>query len=410
MMPERAAGRSHRDIGGESRDTYNRLLTGRGSNAMTDDDHLDALEALNADGPLRSRIREIHFAVRGFMPYVARIAVAIYDPKTTYLKTFVHSSEGDDPLPHYQAPIGEVPSLKALIDEGRPRVIQHMLTFENAESEHAKRLGRSGYAASYTLPIFSNGVFVGFVFFNSRQPAVFNEAVLAQLDVFGHLVSLLVIQELAAVQTLSAALESARHMVNARDAETGSHLDRMSRYARLIAHAMARSMGFDEEYVERIQAYAMLHDIGKIGIPDTILLKTEGLSDSEEAVMHTHSHRGLAIVDELVTNFGLGSLPDIEMLRNITLYHHERMDGTGYPHGLVGEAIPLEARIVAVADVFDALTSRRPYKSAFANDMAFDTLRQLAGAKLDPDCVQALLDSRTEVERIQAKIRENSIG
>jgi HD-GYP domain-containing protein (c-di-GMP phosphodiesterase class II) len=98
------------------------------------------------------------------------------------------------------------------------------------------------------------------------------------------------------------------------------------------------------------------------------------------------------------------------MLRNITLYHHERMDGTGYPHGLVGEAIPLEARIVAVADVFDALTSRRPYKLAFANDLAFHTLGQLAGAKLDPECVQALLDNRPEVERIQSVIRENSIG
>jgi HD-GYP domain-containing protein (c-di-GMP phosphodiesterase class II) len=385
-------------------------MNGAHDPTMTDGKHLDTLEALNADGPLRSRIREIHFAVRSFMPFVARIAVAIYDPKTTILKTFVHSSEGDDPLPHYQAPIGEVPSLKALIHEGRPRVIQNMLTFETAESEHARRLGRAGYAASYTMPIFANGVFVGFVFFNSREPDVFNESALAQLDVFGHLVSLLVIQELSAAQTLSAALESARHMVNARDAETGSHLDRMSRYARLIAHELAERKGLDDEYIERIQAYATLHDIGKIGIPDTILLKAESLTESEQAVMHTHSHRGLAIIDELVTNFGLGSLPDIELVRNIALYHHERMDGSGYPHGLLGEAIPLEARIVAVADVFDALTSRRPYKEAYANDLAFATLRELAGVKLDADCVQALVDNRAEVERIQAKIRENIVG
>ena len=111
---------------------------------MTATNHNDALQALNADGPLRGRIREIHWAVRSF---VARIAVALYDPKTTYLKTFVHSSDGDDPLPHYQAPIGEVPSLKKLLDERRPRVIQHMLTFESAESEHAERLGRAGARA-----------------------------------------------------------------------------------------------------------------------------------------------------------------------------------------------------------------------------------------------------------------------
>jgi HD-GYP domain-containing protein (c-di-GMP phosphodiesterase class II) len=332
--------------------------------------HRDALQALNEEAPLRQRLREIRLAVRAFMPFVARIAVALYDPKTTLLKTFAHSSEGEDPLPHYQALIGEVPSLKQLLDEGRPRVIQNMLTFEESDSEHSRRLGRAGYAASYTLPMFANGTLLGFVFFNSREPDVFTETALAQLDVFGHLVSLLVIQELAAARTLSAALESARHMVNTRDSETGSHLDRMSRYARVIAHALAERHGLDDEYIERIQAYAPLHDIGKIGIPDAILLKPAGLDERETAVMHTHANRGQAIIDDLVTNFGLGTLADIELVRNIALYHHERIDGNGYPYGLAGDAIPLEARIVAVADVFDALTSRRPYKKAYSNDEA----------------------------------------
>ena len=154
---------------------------------MSESIHQDALQALNQEGTLRARIREIHCAVRTFIPFIARIAVAVYDPKTTFLKTFVHSSEGDNPLPHYQAPLGDVPSLKKLLEEGHPRVIQHMLTFENAESEHAKRLGRAGYAASYTLPIFSNGTFLGFVFFNSRKPDAFTETALAQLDVFGQI-------------------------------------------------------------------------------------------------------------------------------------------------------------------------------------------------------------------------------
>ena len=377
---------------------------------MTEEVHRDALHALNADGPLRGRIREIHWAVRSFMPFVARIAVAIYDPKTTFLKTFVHSSEEDDPLQHYQAPLAEVPSLRKLLDEGRPRVIQHMLTFETAESEHSKRLGRAGYAASYTLPIFSNGNFLGFVFFNSVKPDVFTETALAQLDIFGHLVSLLVIQELSAVRTLSAALESARHMVNARDSETGSHLDRMSRYARLVARALAGRHGLDDEYIERIQAYAPLHDIGKIGIPDAILLKPDGLTETEMDVMRTHANRGQAIIDDLLTNFGLSELADTQLVRNIALLHHERVDGKGYPYGLAGDAIPLEARIVAVADVFDALTSKRPYKEAFTNDVAFDTLGQLAGTHLDAECVKALVDSRAEVERIQERFREDPLG
>jgi HD-GYP domain-containing protein (c-di-GMP phosphodiesterase class II) len=377
---------------------------------MTAANHNDALQALNADGPLRGRIREIHWAVRSFLPFVARIAIALYDPKTTYLKTFVHSSEGDDPLPHYQAPIGEVPSLKKLLDEKRPRVIQHMLTFETAESEHARRLGREGYAASYTMPMFSNGTFLGFVFFNSRQADVFTETALAQLDIFGHLVCLLVLQELASIRTLSATLESARHIVHARDSETGSHLDRMSRYARVIARALADGHGLDDEYIERLQAYAPLHDIGKIGIPDAILLKPEGLTESEMDVMRTHANRGQAILDDLLTNFGIEMLLDAEIVRNIVLYHHERVDGRGYPYGLAGESIPLEARIVAVADVFDALTSRRPYKEAYTNDVAFSMIGQLAGTHLDADCVRALVDSRGDVEEIQAQFREDAVG
>ena len=377
---------------------------------MTATSHNDALQALNADGPLRGRIREIHWAVRSFLPFVARIAVALYDPKTTYLKTFVHSSDGDDPLPHYQAPIGEVPSLKKLLDEKRPRVIQHMLTFESTESEHAERLGRAGYAASYTMPMFSNGTFLGFVFFNSRQADVFTEVALAQLDVFGHLVCLLVLQELAAIRTLSATLESARHIVHARDSETGSHLDRMSRYVRIIARALADRHGLDDEYIERLQSYAPLHDIGKIGIPDAILLKPEGLTEPEMEVMRTHANRGQAILDDLLTNFGIEMLVDAEIVRNIVLYHHERVDGRGYPYGLAGESIPLEARIVAVADVFDALTSRRPYKEAYANDVAFTMIGQLAGTHLDADCVRALVDNREGVEEIQAQFREDSVG
>ncbi len=377
---------------------------------MDADRHRDALAPLNEAASLRLRLEETHRAVRAFLPFVARIAVAVYDPKTALLKTFVHSSGGEDPLPHYQAPLDEVPSLKRLLEEGRPRVINNMLTFESADSEHSRRLGRAGYAASYTLPMFSGGVFFGFVFFNAREPGVFGEPALAQLDVFGHLVSLMVIQELAAARTLSAAIESARHMVHHRDSETGSHLDRMSRFARVIARALAERHGLDDDYIERVYMYAPLHDIGKIGIPDAILLKPSELNAYERRVMRTHSEKGREIIDDFIANFGLASLPAIGILRNIAEGHHEHMDGGGYPRGLRGLEIPLEARIVAVADVFDALTSRRPYKPAFSNDEAFATLERLAGRQLDAECVRALLDNREEIERIQAQFREDPLG
>jgi len=116
------------------------------------------------------------------------------------------------------------------------------------------------------------------------------------------------------------------------------------------------------------------------------------------------------MIDDLIINFGLQTIEHVEILRNIAEYHHESINGTGYPDGKKLEDIPLEARIVAVADVFDALTSRRPYKEAWSNEMAVNNLQQLAGEKLDKDCVDALLDNMDEVVKIQLQFCEDRFG
>jgi HD-GYP domain-containing protein (c-di-GMP phosphodiesterase class II) len=126
--------------------------------------------------------------------------------------------------------------------------------------------------------------------------------------------------------------------------------------------------------------------------------------------MRTHARKGREIIDEVLSNFGLDALQHVNMLRNIAEHHHETMNGKGYPAGLKGSDIPLEARIVAVADVFDALTSRRPYKDAWTNDEAFAMLRRLAGESLDAECVEALVRGRQEVERIQKEFAEDRVG
>ncbi len=372
-------------------------------------EHHDALEQLNKHLSLTDKLIAAHHSLNQIYPFVARIAVTLYDPETTVLKTYLNSSGDKDPLEHYQTLIDDAPSLKKILDEGRPRVINNMLTFDDGH-EHTIRIGRKGYAASYTLPMFNDGVFFGFIFFNSTEKEVFTEHVLSQVDVYGHMISLMIINEFSALNTLTAAIKTTGHITHCRDPETGSHLDRMSRYSLIIANAIAEKYNLNDEYIEHIFMFSPLHDIGKISIPDNVLLNPKRLKKSEMEVMKTHSRKGREIIDDLIRNFGLQTIEHVDILRNIAEYHHEAINGTGYPDGKVRDEIPLEARIVAVADVFDALTSRRPYKEAWSNKMAIARLQQLAGEKLDSDCVEALLDNMDEVIKIQKQFAENPFG
>jgi two-component system response regulator RpfG len=180
-----------------------------------------------------------------------------------------------------------------------------------------------------------------------------------------------------------------------RDEETGYHLVRMARYSRLIAD----TIGLENEEAETIELAAPLHDIGKIGIPDQILLKKGKLEGMEWDTMRSHPLIGHEILKGSASKYvRMGSL--------IALGHHEKYDGSGYPNGLVSDHIALCARIVAVADVYDALTSARPYKKAWPSEEAFEFLRQQRGKHFDPHLVDAFTGVQGEVERIQRELRE----
>lgn len=369
----------------------------------------DKLSKLNQDVPVHDKLASTHQVLQAHLPFIERIAVTIYDPKTSLLKSYMHSGRSIDPYELHQQRMKDTSSLQAILEQKHPRVIVDTLTFENGNHENI-RLGRSGYAASYTMPMFQNGVFFGFIFFNSNQTDVFKPSVLDEPDVFGHLISLMVISDLSIIHTLIAAVDTAKHLSHKRDPETGSHLDRMSRYAWLISKAIAPRYQLSDEYTEHIFMFAPLHDIGKISIPDYIPLKPGKLSPEETEIMRTDPKLGLEIINDMLIDFGFGNIEYVDILRNIVAYHHKHIDGTGYPFRLSGNEIPLAARIVAVADTFDALTSRRPYKDAWSNDEAFDMLRQLAGFKLDVECVDILIENRRDMELIQSQFAEKEFG
>jgi len=174
-----------------------------------------------------------------------------------------------------------------------------------------------------------------------------------------------------------------------KDYDTAMHLQRMSLYSK----ALAEAIGLSEEESEIIELSAPLHDIGKIGIPDSILLKKEPLDAQEQVVMRNHTVIGYEILQNSPSKY-------LQMGGEIALAHHERFDGLGYPYGLKGNEIPLSARIVAIADVLDALTSIRPYKDAWPMDKAFEYLQNESGKHFDPDLVATMISIRTTIEKI----------
>ena len=367
------------------------------------DTYKNTLRELNKNIPVSQKLAFIHRLVRKDAPQIDRISVAVYDPKTDFLKTFIHSSGNADPLSNYQARLGDVASLQEIARSGDSRIVNDLEAMYRASSDHSRKLSSEGYGSSYTLPMYLNSMFFGFVFFNSHKKNAFNPELLSNLDLYGHLISLTVINDLSIIHTMLAAIRTARDMTSLRDVETGAHLDRMAHYARFIAKTLAPKYGFSDEYIEHLFLFAPLHDIGKIGMPDSILHKQGPLSEEEREIMRRHARAGRDVVDTMLAEFGLNALPYVDVLRNITEFHHEKMDASGYPLGLEGKDIPIEARIVAVADIFDALTSRRPYKHAWSNEEAFTLLRTLAGTKLDADCIRALTERADEVKQIQAQ-------
>jgi len=180
-----------------------------------------------------------------------------------------------------------------------------------------------------------------------------------------------------------------------RDSDTGNHVVRMAKYARIIAE----ELGLSQMECEDIEYAAPMHDIGKIGIPDTVLKKPGRFNDDEWAQMRQHTVIGNKILSSSQSRF-------IQLGAVIALNHHEKFDGTGYPNGLVGRDIPLTARIVAVADVFDALMSPRPYKRPWQLQMALLYIKEQAGSHFDPQCVDAFFGRLDQIKQVYFELQD----
>ncbi|MDZ4849844.1 MAG: response regulator [Pirellulaceae bacterium] len=195
-------------------------------------------------------------------------------------------------------------------------------------------------------------------------------------------------------------------LAESRDQDTGKHLERMREYSRAIATELMQwgkyEKTIDAQYVELLYLTSPLHDIGKVGIPDAVLLKPGKLTPEEFEIMKRHTIIGGETL--MASSQVHPEASFLTMALDIALKHHEKWDGSGYPFGLKHEEIPLCARIVALADVYDALTTKRVYKPAFSHDVACDIIRQSSGQHFDPEIVTAFFNIEQQIQDIQAEL------
>ena len=197
-------------------------------------------------------------------------------------------------------------------------------------------------------------------------------------------------------------------MVEGRDSDTGNHVRKTAAYARIIMESLM-SMGYytdqlNDKYISDVEKSAPLHDVGKISVSDVILNKPGKLTDEEFAIMQTHTTAGKEMIDQVIqTVHGESYLMGG---RNLAGYHHEKWNGKGYPEGLAGEEIPLSARVMAIADVFDALSSKRIYKDAMPFEKAVSIIKEDSGSHFDPKCVEAFLNSLDEIRAVLEQYNE----
>ncbi|MCP4131380.1 MAG: response regulator [bacterium] len=298
------------------------------------------------------------------------------------------------------------------------------------ESESTKMLVDEGMRSSLVAPLIISSEIKGFLIFSSENTGAFKQDHVSFLESIAGQIALSVqrgellteieqhtknLEEMVdhrtnqIIKTQKTTVFALSRLAETRDPETGDHLERIRNYCVLLGKLYKESgsnSDITNRYLQDLYDSSILHDIGKVGIPDGILLKEGFLKDNEFEIMKTHTTIGYDSLKSSTKELEADSF--LSMAAAITLYHHERWDGLGYPEGLKGEEIPLVARIIAIADVYDALTTKRPYKEAYSHERAIEVMKKEA-SRFDPVLFEIFCSHAGEFDKVRKKYEDKEL-
>lgn len=376
------------------------------------------IENINNSISFEDLLKYIYTAFIDFVPY-SYIGIALIKDNGESVEASFGISDGTaEGLP--QNLLGEKEyiaetSLGEVIETGRARIINDLdeYLYGKEIKKYNKIILEAGIKASITLPLKLNNNPVGVIFFSSCKKNVYTEEHAAFLETLANSIAIGFEKSIFFDDMLYSSVLALAKLAEARDTDTGEHLERMRKYSAALAQLLYEDSKYMDSitpgFVNDIERFSPLHDIGKVSVKDRILLKPAKLTVEEFEEMKQHTVYGAQVLKEadsymLKRNkslFGMG----IEIAEN----HHEKWDGSGYPYGKSGEDIPLSARIVAVADVFDALTCKRPYKEPFSFDESFEIILQGSGKHFDPEIVRVFKENRQKIFEVYSSFHSGKI-
>ncbi|HAS63337.1 MAG TPA: metal-dependent phosphohydrolase [Vibrio sp.] len=355
-----------------------------------------------------SLTNDIFEYVRKSYPCLGRISLVTIDGNRLSTYHTEDISFNDQPLEFEEIAIRQGSSVEQIISQSRYRIIDNLNQLP--ETRHVQMLKTSGYVSSLAYPVIQHDKVIGIIFFNSKTPHLFqNNEVKKDFFYVAQAIATLQIFVFERQSHFNKLLTIALKIGHERDPETAQHLVRIGRYSEALARLLTKHKPeITTEFIHRIKCYAPFHDIGKYRIPDEVLFSTNAFSVAERAIMNKHTIYGEEIIANVVDMADLTNIPseEVTFLKNIIRHHHEAFDGSGHPDGLASVHIPLEARIVTLADVFDALLTKRPYKEPWTLEEVVKFVKAKSGSLFDPICVQVLLENLDEMMMIRQKFAD----